>query len=159
MDSSSDVPLGTLTSGEECVYSADCISTCCAVNFEIDTTAVLGFAMYDTTQLYSDAEIQSMVAMQSRILDDEAVSYVNYGVQYYFDSDSSANIPEYWLTYTPEFSQSAGANKIEFNYPVCQSNTTMCGNKAYGSDWNRDAAMGQAISMLLIGLSATVASI
>ena len=53
-------PAKELLAGDLCTFSSDCISTCCAMNIEIDTTEVLGYSMYDTTMSYTEAEIESI---------------------------------------------------------------------------------------------------
>ena len=98
--------------------------------------------------------------MQQSIMKDGVITYVDYGVQFYYDSESDANLPKYYLTYLPQFSKSSGSFMVELKYPVCQSNTTMCSTK-WSSDWDKDSAMSyaSAISMIMIGLTSAVAAI
>jgi len=148
---------GAILSGDQCTFSYDCISSCCAMNIEIDTTSALGYAMYDISKIYTDAEVEMMEAGQERILADGIVSYVNYGIKQYFDSETDSVIPEYMLTYFPEFTETDGDNRLEYKYPVCQSNTTMCGSRQR-SDWDADAAMGLTgtVSLLMLGLTSAL---
>ena len=110
---------GAILSGDQCTFSYDCISSCCAMNIEIDTSSALGYAMYEVSKSYTDAEVEMMEASQERIIADGIVSYVNYGVKQYFDSETGNVIPEYMLTYFPEFTETDGENRLEFAYPVC----------------------------------------
>ena len=98
-----------------------------------------------------------MEAGQQRILADGIVSYVNYGIKQYFDSETDSVVPEYMLTYFPEFTEADGDNRLEYKYPICQSNTTMCGSRQR-SDWDADSALGitGTVSLLMLGLTSAL---
>ena len=82
---------------------------------------------------------------------------MNYCVKQYFDSETGSVITEYMLTYFPEFTEANGENMLEYSYPVCQSNTTMCGTKQR-SDWDADAALSLTgtVSLLMLGLTSAL---
>ena len=78
---------GTLNSGDECALSYDCISACCAMNIKIDDSSAL---VWDTTKSYTDAEVEALESTQDKIISDGIISYLNYGVKQYYDSESDS---------------------------------------------------------------------
>ena len=108
-----------LLPGEDCAFSYDCLSQCCSENIGINTIQTLGYKMYDSIKNYSQEEIQGMVAGQLRILNEGEIFWADYGVKEFLDKESGKRIPEYLLTYFPQFTETEEGFKIQFNYPVC----------------------------------------